>query len=236
MDLVPLTEKVTSNISTTPENTILYGVKTNSSVEAKEYNPATDTTKNLFTVPFRETTIRWGSRAEGPHFIHPMAAGNLNGFVFQATNGTLTRLPADGFGLSAAGNESMVIYGEVLQESYQTSVLNPETGNTVSIPIDIVPDKCTNPNNTRNLICASSGNQLNHTMPDGWYKGLTVFNDNLWKVGPLGTMTLLVHVEEHAGRQLDAHRLLTNQSGSNLYFLNKNDQTLWLYDLLPFEN
>ena len=76
-----------------------------------------------------------------------------------------------------------------------------------------------------------------YLMPDLWYKGEVQMNDSLWEYSVENESTsLLVSPENATGRQLDIVQPQFGINDANLYFQNKVDQTLWIYEYRPINN
>lgn len=237
LNTIELDERIIDFKATT-NNTFLYAVQTDSSVIGKHYYPISDTSETIFTVPFREAIVEWGNTALESQYVYPKASSKLEGYLYQFKNEQMKRLPIDGFGLSASGNESIVVYSEKIDNSYQTSIYDLEDGVPKSSPIAIIPEKCTSKQkNPSRIICATSLTTYKNNIPDAWYQGIVSYTDDLWEIeiDSLNNLSLrqIVSPEYISGRQLDIINLTVNSNDSSIYFLNKNDRTLWLYELDP---
>lgn len=218
----------------TPENTFLYSEQATDSVIAKEYNPGTRTTKTLFTTPFREAAIAWGNTADSAHYVYPKANTQLEGFVLRVKEGVFERLPIDGYGLSAAGNDSFVLYSHQNEEQLYTSHLySTEYNEHVPFPVEIIPEKCA-PLTSKNflLYCGADDDTRAPNVPNTWYQGDTSYQDNIWAVSTDGSARFEVDPLAETGRSIDLQSPLFNTDNSNLYFKNKTDQTLWQYKIV----
>jgi hypothetical protein len=221
----------------TTDNNFLYAVQTTNSIIAKQYYPISDLSETIFTVPFREGIIKWGDTALETHYAYPKASSRLLGFVYKIKAGQTTRLPIDGFGVSGQGSESLTLYSKQLDNVYKTFIYDIENDLTQPVPMSIIPSKCTSLHKTDSkLICGQSTGTYGNNVPDAWYKGTVSYTDDLWVIEAGGqfslSMELLVSPEYTVGRQLDMINLSVSRDDSNVYFLNKNDQTLWVYELV----
>lgn len=220
------------DFTTTNNNTFLYAVRKNNSVVGKEYSPISKATKELFTVPFSEAKIVWGKTANATHYVYPKPNSALEGYLYEIVSGKIKRLPVDGLGLTAVGSEDYILSGSQVKNSYETSIYVKRQNISVEFFETILPDKCTLLNLDARFICAIPNTPIKSDAPDGWYQGMTTYSDNLWSIDPdAGSLTLLLKIEEESGRELDIMNLLSNNGDNNLYFQNKNDQTLWTYEL-----
>ena len=68
--------------------------------------------------------------------------------------------------------------------------------------------------------------------PDTWYQGLVSFSDNLWSIDTAdGTTDLLVQLPGEAKQTIDVIEPKLSPSENLLIFINKNDLTLWSFEL-----
>ncbi len=237
ISVTPLDGHILS-FSTTADNTFLIAIQNQSSVVAKEYFPTTNESKTLFTVPFREATISWGREADSSHYVYPKASSQLEGFLYEVKEGQLNRLPIDGFGLTASGNNEGVLFSRQSENVYRSYIYS-NNQETTPTGINFLTEKCsalaTNPSG---LFCGGSHTTLNHDIPDAWYKGAVQYSDSLWEVdASTGIIVLLSSMTKESGRQIDIANIATNQKDSRVYFINKLDESLWLYErTLPNTN
>lgn len=219
------------------DNTFLYAVQTSNSVIAKEYNPETNVSKTLFTMPFREVIIDWGKRASDVHYAYPKASSKLEGFLYQITGSQIKRLPVDGYGLSAAGTVDSVIYSKQVGGKYKTYFYTHKNGSSLQSAVKIIPEKCTPlSKTTTKAICGTTLSTYDETAPDSWYKGIASYADDLWEIDTnINGALLLSKTLAESGRELDLIHPMVNKDDTNFYFLNKKDNSLWMYELVPAE-
>ncbi len=224
------------DFKSTTDNTFLFAIQTDSSVIVKQYLPIENSSENLFTIPFREVTIDWGESESDIHFVFPKSTNMLEGFLYQVENNTLTRLPIAGKGMSAQGNKSLVIYSKQGDDGYTSFIYNQETRETKPSNITFVPEKCLQLHlSTSNIFCAQTITTYGNSLPDSWYQGQIIFNDLFWDLDTeLESATLTLDPQKESGRQLDVTKMVSDPTDSRVYFINKNDQTLWLYTINPF--
>ena len=224
------------SFSATTNNTFLYAVQTGSTLVGKHYYPISNISETIFTIPFREGAVVWGSTATDNHYIYPKASYLLESFVYQVSNNNITRLPIDGYGLSATGNDDFVLFSKQVENNYQTYIYDTKTNNQALSPLSIIPEKCTFPAGEYSElgICAATIMEFDNQIPDTWYQGKITYADRLWEVNSsFRSATQLVDTKGVSGRELDITNLTLNSNGSTIYFTNKLDQTLWLYERIP---
>lgn len=221
-------------------NQFVYAVQTMNSTVGKVYEPETDSTRTIFTVPFREATIVWAETIDGTHYVYPKATSRLEGFLYEVVNGQLERLPIDGYGLSAVGNEDYVVYSKLSDAQYRTFIYEKDTDITFDASLVQIPDKCTVTNSvetTDEIICANTLADYDVNMPDTWYTGSVGFADSIWSLFPSSQSSIqLINSFRETGRELDMMDLNLSPDDNNLYFLNKNDRTLWLFERVVTQN
>ena len=228
-------ETITS-FTATSDNKFLYASPVGSNLAVKVYDPAANTLNTLFTVPFRDATVAWHHTVQGPHLVYPHATSRLEGYLYSYTSGVATRLPASGFGLSAVGSIDGYIFSRVVGEQYSTFGHNKLEDETNIAPLSIIPDKCTFiKTNPTFAICGITISEFPYKMPDTWYKGEVKMNDNLWEYNiEEKTARQLISPVNITGRQIDIIEPQFGINDANLYFQNKLDQTLWMYEYNPF--
>jgi len=222
-----------TDFSLVSSSSLLYSTESPYGLIAHEYNfnKAVDTT--LFTVPFHEAKIIWGSSTTATHAAYPKPSYLLEGYLYRFTKGTMSRLPAAGYGLSAfiAGNN--VIYTSASDYTPKSTVYNESTNTHHPLSIVTMPEKCTSSVKRMNTLwCGYELKKGEFEFPDTWYRGEISYKDSLWLVDlELGNAELLVDTFIASQRELDVTELTVGPSESTLYFINKNDNTLWMYEL-----
>jgi len=227
-------QPITSFVATA-NNTFLYAVPEGNQLVAREYDPSTNTVQELFRVPFRDATVQWHHTAAGPHYVYPHTTSRLEGYVYSYLDGVATREPTSGYGLSAVGSSDGYIFSRVQNGEYNTFATNKTTGETNSAPLTIIPEKCAFTRTDATVaVCGIALTDYSHLMPDPWYQGQMRLDDDLWVYSvDEQSARLLVSPENATGRQLDIVHPQFGINDANLYFQNKVDQTLWVYEYNP---
>ncbi len=232
-----ITSVINENIidfKATNDNKFIYAVQTNNSVTAKEYDPVKNTNRTLFTVPFREVIIGWGSNASDTHYAYPKTSSKLEGFLYKITGSKVERLPIAGFGLSAVGSSDSVIYSKQMEGKYKTYFYNINDGSATQSAIKMIPEKCTPlTESSTKYICGTTLYTYNDNTPDDWYQGTASYLDSIWEIDiSRRSATILSDTLMESSRELDMINLSVNNKDSNLYFINKNNNFLWMYELV----
>lgn len=214
------------------DNGVLYTSEGNSFVTVTWFDFAKETKQTRFTVPFRESAVRFGSSLSGPHIAFPKPSNQLEGFIYSYTNTQRQRLPIDGFGLAATLAGDTVVSIVRNQNSLSSSLYTSADTSIVKAALVVIPDKCTAVSNSSQIVCAhDAAAPTAHETYDNWLKGIHRFNDDLWFFSRTsGVEMKLIDIEAESGRIVDVSDLHIGETG-DLYFRNKNDSTVWWYDL-----
>ena len=212
---------------------LLYTEYNQAGLLARSLNTSTKISRTLFSVPFQNATIIWSKKATTPNFVYPKPSAKLSGYLYQITNGTLIRQEAAGNGLMAEANNTYTVHSITTARepiSYVTNRFN----NTISkLPILVQPDKCVFMNlNEDTLFCGFEETNRNYEFPDNWFKGLASFSDMIWKIDLNRNLAAkLIDPKDTTGREIDMIKMNISTNDQVLYFMNKNDNTLWMYEI-----
>jgi len=219
----------------TQSGVFLYAAQTNNSVVGKSYDPATLVTSTLFTVPFRDATIIWGSEATDTHYAYPKTTALLESFLYEVQGNLLTRLPIDGYGMSATGNNEFILFSKQTDEDYQSFTFNKETREIRPHTQTQIPEKCVFSTITlSSSFCANTSINFTDLAPDTWYAGELTFQDSLYQTfNDVSRSIVLVDSHDQTQQNIDMTHLSLGAQDAHLYFTNRNDRTLWMYVVTP---
>ena len=216
------------------ENELLYTILTPGGTAGSAYTPATKATRVLFTIPFQAVTMVWSHNPAIPHYAYPKTATDLYGYLYALKGGSIVRQPVDGLGLTAKANiEYVVTTAQTGNGAPFSTVYNFATGKSDPIPAIFEPNKCVfAPTNSTIMYCGYEMRTFSADYPNDWYQGDVSFADNLWKIDLKNhSANQIVIPLKAAGREIDITNLDIGNDGEMLYFINKNDNTLWLYEI-----
>ncbi len=213
--------------------TVGYTTRTSEGMRAMSYSLLNKTTSPIFTIPFFESALAWGSTAASTHVVFPKPSYALEGYLYTFTNGKMSRLPAAGFGLMAINAPDYIIYTKTSDSAPGSYSFNKKTRAVSALPFTIIPEKCTLDRNVATTLwCAQETTTLPYEFPDAWYQGTLQFKDSLWKIElEYSSAELVSDTFAETSRHLDIDRMHSGPSGTALYFTNKIDNTLWMYEL-----
>lgn len=214
-------------------NNVLFTTGDGRTLTAHRFNPVTNKKTTLFTLPFFEATIAWGEHSTSSHLVYPKTTRELEGFLYEVTpSGNLTRLPFQGYGLSAFGNSDMIMYNIFIGRDLVTNIYNRTTKTTKKLDAPVLPEKCALQPTGFYFACGYSVPANNAFFPDNWYRGEISLSDTLY--GLNGDMIQSVRYsdpEDEVSRAIDAIKVDVSSVRLGIYFINKNDDTLWMYAL-----
>ena len=212
-------------------NYLLYTTKESFGLAGHSYDLRSGNDKVIFSLPFHEAIIQWGNEASDTHYLYPKPTYLLEGYLYQIKSGKISRLPIDGFGLTALANEDMAIYSTGKNTVQKNYIYNLNLNKETEVPYTFLPEKCIIATVGTKIICAWENKDLPLEFPDAWYKGSLGFRDSIWVIsGNDLNNQFLVDTFKESGREVDVTNLSIGNSEKALYFINKNDNTLWMYE------
>ena len=212
---------------------LLFTEITTTGAQGRALNPSTKAIREIFTVPFQAITMVWSQDGVTPHYVYPKASSRLLGFLYAVSGDSIIRMPISGTGLTAKASADYIGFSQLVNLNQQSFVYSTKTGVVSSAPIMLTPEKCvfTHRNNAT-LYCGYEITDYPYTFPDDWYKGTKVFSDRIWSINfNTQSATQIISPPVSVGRELDITDMSIGLDDKMLYFTNKNDRTLWLYEI-----
>jgi hypothetical protein len=212
---------------------LIYTLATNTGLENRIFEFETNKDTTLFTVPFYEAVMQWGTSSKSRHYVYPKPTYLLEGYLYSFSGTSMTREPIQGFGLTAINTTYHVPYNTVTNLVRENYVYHKASSTRATAPILMLPEKCTQSSlNLATVWCGYENITLPTAFPDDWYSGKTSFKDSIWQVNLQDlSAKSLVNTFTESEREIDIVHMAIGASESALYFINKNDNTLWMYEL-----
>lgn len=222
-----------SDFSFSVDNELMYTELTSSGTNGLSLNPKTKALRTIFSLPFQSATMVWSRDGITPHYVYPKASSKLFGYLYAIKNGVLVRQPAAGLGLMGSANPDYISYTTVPGQEPLSFIYNLKTDTTETSPITTEPTKCAFGTRTAaRLYCGSAITAYGYNFPDDWYKGTRTFSDRIWQLNLKDkTARQLIDPLDIVGRELDITGMQVSADEKMLYFVNKNDSTLWTYEI-----
>ena len=205
--------------------TILYLLRSAGGATGNSYNVVTKKGAQLFSIPLSDVHVLWGN----PHYVYTTPSAAQVGYLYKVSSGKLSFVTSGSIGLMGLVHESSVI----VTGTNGTSVLSARvatSGQTVTLPLTLIPEKCASGDTL--LFCGVPFDIPNPgSFPDDWYKGSVSLSDGLWSVDVREQKaTLLSNFVMESGREVDVKHIGVSDDNSLIYLINKNDNSLWLFD------
>ncbi len=196
----------------------------------------TDGTKasNVFTTPLSQLRVSFAGKK---YLAYTKPSSGIDGYAFIVdSTGHFSRIAGPRSGLTALASPSgaWVLLSYPLNNDLQMELVNTSTGEIVSLPVATIADKCVWTNDESSIYCGIPTNvSSDASYPDDWYQGAFQFSDRIWKIDVSGRFAQLTLDFSSAtnGVSLDAVALSVDQNNTELVFMNKNDNSLWGYQL-----
>jgi hypothetical protein len=194
---------------------------------AYAFNILSKKSVELFTTPLKDVRVVWGENT----YVYTVPTAKQFGYGYQVRSGTLDYLTKGELGLSLIAYRN----GVIVTKTTEGGLSSEDITHGLPIPIiGLIPEKCTASENEVGVLFCGATTTFDDTKkyPDDWYKGVVAFSDVLFKINaPSSTVQVLSDLEKESGRSIDIAFLGVHTGGSLLYFINKNDNTLWAFDL-----
>ena len=211
------------------DNEVFYTVANEFGSTVYSYNLITTSLQTRVTVPFTNIILSWNSDVL---HLYNQYTRLLEGSLYRITPDlSLEALLPGGFGFLAQVHQNEIVYTTITNNALITTRLNTTTGEEVVLPILAIPEKCSFDSGTSNLLwCASELDTSSLDYIEDWYKGTFSAQDYLWKIDlKVGEVVLISDLSIEASRQIDVRDLQVQDD--QLFFANKIDNTLWMYDV-----
>ena len=197
------------------------------------YEVATGQTAPLFTVPLRDITVHWADNAT---YLSNRPAPYLRGGLYRYDNDVLKAITAFDFGLTADVVGDWIITSRYNTDltSYESYLFDKGDSNNIRFATTVIPEKCAGVQRSTSsppqLWCAAPPESDGRLYVRNWYQGVNQNDDLLWEIDPTtGTSEVLVDFISELGYGLDVANLSVSADGSTLGFINRHNNTLWVY-------
>ncbi len=222
-----------TDISLSPEkDKFFYITKTINGVTGTINSFNNETKKDqVFISSYSEWLSQWVKPQN--IYLTTKASGLVEGSMFSLNtiNNTLNKVFGGILGLTTLANKdgSLVLYSAYSGSGPKLEIFRVANHTMVGLDNYGLPEKCVWASDATTVYCALP-NSIIGLQPDSWYKGLNSFDDFFVKINTsTGETTTIVNSANSTA--VDATHLFLNKIGTELYFINKKDSTLWSLDL-----
>ncbi len=223
-----------SNFSFNNIGDIRYTTIENNQTFARQYDWQENLTQDLWTTPMTEIEVFW---SDNKTYLTNKNSPWFKGGVYEIINGNTQRINQKNlYSFSAvidkSGNNILYSGFDTDRQKITNAIQNIENNSLANASVLAVPEKCTHSELT-GFICALSSqiNDGNRESLSKWYKGEITSSDTLWQQNTDGSAKILSYLPNLAGFDIDVIKLFVTEDGKKLLFLNKTNNSLWLYNL-----
>ncbi len=192
--------------------------------------------KKIFTTPLTKLNVEWPET--NTIALTTKGTASEPGFLYfvNPKTGQWKKILGPIFGLSTkvSHDAKYVIFSATGRNQTLVTSIYPIGKNTPVDPmVKTLVDKCAWGNFHKNVVyCATPVDISLATYPDDWYRGSVSFTDKIWQIDATnGEVHLVADIVDESDRLIDAFNLGLDSEDSTLIFMNKNDLSLWSYDL-----
>lgn len=222
-----------ADISVSSTNVLVLASGVNGSVASVEHTDGTHISE-AFTTPLSALRVSFAGKSQYLAFTKPSSTLSGDAFLVNSA-GQFFRIAGPHNGLvalsSPSGKWMLVSYTQ--DTAMQMELVNTTTSDAVQLPVATIADKCVWTADESTIYCGIPINPPSgYSYPDDWYQGAVHFSDRIWKIDVAGRYAQLVlDFPKETKDSLDAEALAIDSLNTVLVFVNKNDGSLWSYQL-----
>jgi hypothetical protein len=190
----------------------------------------------IFINPLTQLNVEWPE--ETTIAITTKGSANHAGYLYfvNTKTGIWKKILGPIYGLSAkvSKDAKYIITSETgSNQTITTNIYAVGTTTPTDATLRTLADKCTWGNYYREIVyCATPSQQVTATYPDDWYRGVVTSSDKIWQLNvKTGDIRLVSSLLDKADRLINAYNLGLDTRDDFLYFMNKDDLSLWSIDL-----
>jgi len=216
-----------------PTNLIAYVLKDSGSIAVLAFDGSKNT--NLFSSGFTDWKISWPNSNQITLVTKSSSA--VDGFAYNlnASTGSLTKIlgPMNALTLIQSSDGKRIAYSYNSNNKTTFSFENLVDKSTNEILPTTFADKCVwSKKSVGVLYCGTPNENIDSNEPDGWYQGIVSFSDQIWRFNTItATSELLSDPKKDTDLKIDMENLSLSPNEDYLFFMNKNDLTLWALKL-----
>ncbi len=192
-------------------------------------------TTRVFTIPMTQINITWPS--DSVIAVTTKGSASYLGFTYfiNPKNGSLRKVLGPFSGLSAAVSRDgrHILYSYNTDDGLKTAIYSVNAGTTTDAVIRTLADKCAWSYEVKVVAyCGVPSDLGNAVYPDDWYLGGTASSDRLWRINASnGDIKQISSLVDQSDRLLNLTSVDLDPKDHYLFFMNKNDLSLWSFDL-----
>ncbi len=205
---------------------IFYLVKTDYGSTGYSYNITEQVQTTLFSVPLSDINVIWGDEI----YVYTKPSNKQFGYIYIVGENKMSYVTPGKIGMTAKMLNNKLFISNTYEKSIETYMLDDFGPRKTALRLFL--EKCTQNNtSTSSIYCTTPTSITSGNYPDDWYKGLVSFSDSFWNFNlNENSGELKSNFFDLSGEKIDVIKLENSPDGRYVYLINKNDDSLWLYD------
>ncbi len=190
----------------------------------------------IFAQPLTQVVVEWPE--ENNIAITTKAGSSVSGYLYfiNPKTGIWKKIigPITGLATKVSKDAKYVLTSSTGKEqNIVTNIYKVGSTTPIETTLRISAEKCTWGNFYKELLyCATPSIPTNGTYPDDWYKGIISSNDKIWQYNIKSADVRLIANLLNSNSLINAFNLNTDNKDDYLFFMNKDDLSLWSLDLV----
>ncbi len=193
-----------------------------------------DNKKTLYSSALREWLLSFPTETTAVISTKPSGTAYGVAYKLDTKTGAMSKIVGGLPGLTVlpSRNLTYTLLG-LGNDTMRTNIVKTDDPSTYLQIINTIPEKCIwSKVDNDTVFCAVPKSIPSALYPDDWYKGNVSFSDDIWEINvKTGFSNLVVSPSATVGEDIDAINLDISPTDNYLTFINKNDLTLWGYDV-----
>jgi hypothetical protein len=189
----------------------------------------------LFSTPLTQLNVDWPTSSTIT--VTTKGSAYYDGYMYlvNTKTGVWTKALGPAAGLSAimSHDGKYILASQTSGSGIRTYIYSVTAGTSTDAVIRTLADKCAWGNFYKDVIYCGVPTQLAAaTYPDAWNVGSISSVDKIWQINAVtGELHLVSSIIDQADRIINAFNLGLDPNDDFLFFMNKNDLSLWSLDL-----
>lgn len=210
---------------------ILYSVPNSNDNLLVAASPENKNQKTFLKNPFGDWRINWVS--DNNIYLANAPSAFNDGFLYRLNiaAGALEKMLGPKLGLQITSDGANVLFSESDRDNRTilSSILNIKSGKITPLDFKIIPEKCVWSRKEKNaLFCGLPAPFPEIVYPDDWYQGkVSFFTDTILKINIVDMTAAGFEIEDG----FDIVKPFLSEDESALFFVNRNDGSLWRANL-----
>lgn len=191
----------------------------------------------LFDTPLTQVNVEWPET--NTIAITTKGSASQAGFLYfvNVKTGVWKKILGPIAGLSArVSHDARYVLASSASndQNVDTAIYAVSSTSLTNAVVRTMADKCAWGNFYTDIVyCAVPSQPISGTYPDDWYQGTLSTIDKIWQINAkTGEIHLISSIVDQSDRVIDAFNLGLDPKDNYLFFQNKNDLSLWSYDLV----